>query len=109
MDKDLDNKFFEFYHWYNGPTRTWRSQTQEIDYEKELEELEHLKHELAHHDHHGEHDSDEENHGHHEIEWTDEQKFPHVADRLGYPILAFTPIEYILGFEHAPGHPNYQY
>ena len=43
-----------------------------------------------------------------DVEWTDEQKFPHVANRLGYPILKEEPIERIFGIERAPAHPGYQ-
>jgi hypothetical protein len=39
----------------------------------------------------------------------DDKKFPHVASRLGYPILAEAPIERIFGIERAPAHPGYQY
>ena len=35
MERNIDNKFFDFYHRWREPTRTWRSQTQEIDYQKE--------------------------------------------------------------------------
>ena len=44
-----------------------------------------------------------------EVEWRDDQKFPHVADRLGFPILREEPIERIFGIERAPAHPGYQY
>ena len=61
---------------------------------------------LAEHDHH---DSDDEHHGHHELEWDDSRKFPHVASRKGYPILGSSPLEYMLGIELATSHPNYQF
>ena len=44
-----------------------------------------------------------------EVEWRDDHKFPHVANRLGYPILGEEPIERIVGLERAPAHPGYQY
>jgi hypothetical protein len=79
------------------PTRKWFSQTQEIDFQ------EHLKNRpsTSHYDH----DRGDK----YEIEWRDDQKFPHVADRLGYPILREEPIERIIGIERAPAHPGYQY
>jgi len=36
-------------------------------------------------------------------------KFPHVADRLGYPIMEEAPIERIFGLERGPAHPGYQF
>lgn len=44
-----------------------------------------------------------------DVEWTEDQKFPHVATRLGFPILREEPIERILGFERAPANPGYQF
>ena len=55
--------------------------------------------------HHYDHDKGTE----FDVEWTEDQKFPHVADRLGYPILGEEPIERILGIERAPAHPGYQF
>jgi hypothetical protein len=93
----LQNEFFEYYHRWREPTRTWFSQTQEINWQETLKNREQA--------HHYNHDA-----GHKwEVEWTDAQKFPHVADRLGYPILREEPIERILGFERAPAHPGYQF
>lgn len=43
-----------------------------------------------------------------DYEWTNDEKFPHVATRLGYPELAEDPLERILGYERAPAHPGYQ-
>lgn len=96
-DPELDNINFEFYHRWREPTRTWFSQTQEINYH------EHLKNRptTSHYDH--------DKGASYEIEWRDDQKFPHVADRLGYPILREEPIERILGIERAPAHPGYQF
>lgn len=96
-EQNIDNKFIEYYHHWREPTRTWRSQTQEIDYQKELDSLP-----VNHHPHHG---AFTEN----EVEWTEDQKFPHVANRLGYPIMAESPLEKIIGLERAPAHPSYQF
>jgi hypothetical protein len=74
---------------------TWFSQTQEIDFKESLKK----RATTTHYDH----DRGEK----YEVEWTDEQKFPHVADRLGYPILREEPIERIFGIERAPAHPGY--
>ena len=89
--------FFDFYHRWREPTRTWFSQTQEINHQKTLDARPHA--------HHYDHDKGTE----FDVEWTEEQKFPHVADRLGYPILREEPIERILGIERAPAHPGYQF
>jgi hypothetical protein len=89
--------FFEFYHRWREPTRTWFSKTQELDH------LETLKNRpTTHHYDHGKGSK-------YDVEWTEDQKFPHVADRLGYPILREEPIERIFGFERAPAHPGYQF
>lgn len=93
----IDNKFIEYYYHWREPTRTWRSQTQEIDYQKELEALPINKHPAP-----GAFSKNE-------VEWTEDQKFPHVANRLGYPIMAESPIERIVGIERAPAHPSYQF
>lgn len=97
QDEHLNNLFFEFYHRWREPTRTWFSQTQEIDY------LETLKNRPK--AHHYDHDKGSK----YDVEWTEDQKFPHVADRLGYPNLGEEPIERILGIERAPAHPGYQF
>lgn len=88
---------FEFYHRWREPTRTWFSKTQELDH------LETLKNRPK--THHYDHDKGSK----YDVEWTEDQKFPHVADRLGYPILREEPIDKILGFERAPAHPGYQF
>jgi hypothetical protein len=95
VDDHLNNQFFEFYHRWREPTRTWFSQTQEID------QAEFMKNRptTTHYDH----DRGDK----WEVDWTDDQKFPHVADRLGYPIMREDPIERILGLERAPAHPGY--
>ena len=36
-ERHLDNKYFEFYHRWREPTRTWFSQTREINFKKALE------------------------------------------------------------------------
>lgn len=92
----LDNQVFEYYHRWREPTRTWRSQTQEIDFEAEKAALP-----KNHHAHAPQSKYD--------VAWTEDQKFPHVADRLGYPILSEEPIEKIFGIERAPAHPGFQF
>ena len=89
--------FFEFYHRWREPTRTWFSQTQEINYAETLKNQPTTDH--------YDHDKGTEN----DVEWTEEQKFPHVAERLGFPILREEPIERIMGIERAPAHPGYQF
>ena len=96
-NQHLNNMFFGFYHRWREPTRTWFSQTQEINFQETLKNREHA--------HHYDHDKGTP----YDVEWTEEQKFPHVADRLGYPIMREEPIEKILGFERAPCHPGYQF
>ena len=95
LNGHLNNQFFDFYHRWREPTRTWFSQTQEINHQETLNH--------RHHAHHYDHDKGSE----FDVEWTEEQKFPHVAERLGFPILREEPIEKILGFERAPAHPGY--
>jgi len=92
----LNNRFFEYYHRWREPTRTWFSQTQELNFQEQLKN----RPSTTHYDH--------DKGTKYDLEWTDEQKFPHVADRLGYPILKEEPIERILGIERAPAHPGYQ-
>jgi len=92
----LNNMYFEYYHRWREPTRTWFSETQEINFKKALD----ARPTTAHYDH----DKGDK----YEIEWRDDQKFPHVASRLGYPILREEPIERIFGLERAPAHPGYQ-
>ncbi len=95
QDEHLNNLFFEYYHRWREPTRTWFSQTQEIDH------LETLKNRPT--THHYDHDKGSK----YDVEWTEDQKFPHVADRLGYPLFREDPIERIFGIERAPAHPGY--
>ena len=96
-NEHLNNMFFDFYHRWREPTRTWFSQTQEINHKETLANRPHA--------HHYDHDKGSE----FDVEWTEDQKFPHVADRLGFPILREEPIERILGIERAPAHPGYQF
>ena len=96
-DPELDNINFEYYHRWREPTRTWFSQTQEINFQETLKN----RPTTTHYDH--------DKGSKYEVEWRDDQKFPHVADRLGYPILREEPIERILGIERAPAHPGYQF
>jgi hypothetical protein len=93
----LNNQFFEYYHRWREPTRTWFSQTQELDQNEFLKN----RPTTSHYDH----DRGDK----WEVDWTDDQKFPHVADRLGYPIMREEPIERIFGIERAPAHPGYQF
>ncbi len=96
-DSHLNNRFFEYYHRWREPTRTWLSQTQDINFQETLKN----RPTTSHYDH-GKGTK-------YEVEWRDDQKFPHVACRLGYPILREEPIERILGIERAPAHPGYQF
>ena len=95
QDTHLNNRFFEFYHRLREPTRTWFSETQEIRYQEFLKNRPVT-------------DNYDHDRGHNwQVEVPDQQKFPHVADRLGYPILREEPIERIVGIERAPAHPGY--
>ncbi len=93
----VTNLFFDFYHRWREPTSTWRSQTQDIDHEQVLKNRP-----IAHH-------YDHDKGSKYDVEWTDAQKHPHVANRLGYPILMEDPVERVCGIERAPAHPNYQF
>ena len=97
VNNHLDNMNFEFYHRWREPNRVWYSQTQEINYKKMLED----RPTTSHYDH----DRGDK----WEVEWRDDQKFPHVATRLGHTILREEPIERIFGIERAPAHPGYQF
>lgn len=96
-DGHLNNMNFEWYHRWREPTRTWFSETQELNFQKMKDNRPTT--------HHYDHDKGDK----WEVEWRDDQKFPHVADRLGYPILREEPIERIFGIERAPAHPGYQF
>jgi hypothetical protein len=93
---DSDNMYFEYFHRWREPTRTWYSETQEIEFQKIKDSRPSTKH--------YDHDRGDK----YEIEWREDQKFPHIASRLGYPILRESPIERIIGLERAPAHPGYQ-
>jgi len=43
-----------------------------------------------------------------DVEWTNEQKFPHVATRLGHPLFMQEPIEQIMGLERLLAMPGHQ-
>lgn len=93
----LENQFFEYYHRWREPTRTWFSQTQEINFKEDLNNrsiAEHYDHSKG---------------SKYDVDWTEDMKFPHVADRLGYPIMEEAPIERIFGLERSPAHPGYQF
>jgi len=96
FDTHLNNRFFEYYHRWREPTRTWFSQTMELNFQEQLKN----RPTTSHYDH--------DKGTKYDVEWTDDQKFPHVANRLGYPILKEEPIERIFGIERAPAHPGYQ-
>ena len=93
----LDNLFFEFFHRWREPTRTWFSQTQEINHWEMLKN----RPTTTHYDH-GRGNK-------YEVAWTYDQKFPHVANRLGYPMFQSDPIEEVFGIERAQAHPGYQF
>ena len=96
-DTHLNNRFFEYYHRWREPTRTWFSETQEIKWQEFLNNRPTT-------------DSYDHDRGtKFDVDLLDEEKFPHVADRLGYPILREEPIERITGIERAPAHPGYQW
>jgi hypothetical protein len=94
--RTLNNKCFEYYHRWREPTG-FLTQTQDINYKEAL------KHRAT--TSHYDHDKGTK----YEVEWREDQKFPHVATRLGYPELHEEPIERILGLERAPAHPGYQF
>ena len=97
LDTHLNNRFFEYYHRWREPTRTWFSETQEIRYQEMLSK----RPTTSHYNH--------DRGNRYEVETPIHEKFPHVADRLGYPELREEPIERITGIERAPAHPGYQY
>ena len=97
LDSRLNNRFFEYYHRWREPTRSYIYQTQEINFQETLAN----RPTTDHYDH--------DKGGSYEIEWKEHEKFPHVANRLGYPTMREEPIERILGLERAPAHPGYQW
>lgn len=52
--------------------------------------------------HHYDHDKGTK----YDVEWTEDQKFPHVATRLGFPDFREEPIERIVGFERTAANPG---
>ena len=93
--KSLNNMHFEYYHRWREPSRTWFSQTQEINHQENLKN----RPTTSHYDH--------DKGTKYEVEWREDQKLPHVATRLGYPEMGEEPIERIFGIERAPAHPGY--
>lgn len=91
----LNNMFFEHYHRWREPTRAALSVN--LKWEEALRNRQNT--------HHYDHDKGTK----WDVEWSDDQKFPHVATRLGFPILREEPIERIIGFERAPASPAYQF
>jgi len=90
----LNNKFFDMYHRFNEPSK--------LDM-KLMGQLNALKESQPTTDHWDDRGTK------YDVEWTEDQKFPHVATRLGYPELREEPIERILGWERAQAHPGYQF
>ena len=92
----LNNMFFEHFHRWSEPAK------RDLDnIEKKWQAQLDSRPETSHYDH--------SKGTPYDIEWTEDQKFPHVATRLGFPMLREEPIEKILGFERAPAHPGYQF
>ena len=92
-DLNLNNMFFEHYHRWREPTR--EKLAIELKWAEALRNRETT--------HHYDHDKGTK----YDVEWSDDQKFPHVATRLGMPMLREEPIERILGLERAPANPGY--
>ena len=92
---NLNNMFFEHYHRWREPTRA--AYTTEVKFEEELRN----RPVADHYDHAKGTQWD--------VEWSEDQKFPHVATRLGFPIFREEPIERIIGFERIPAHPGMQF
>jgi hypothetical protein len=87
--------FFEHYHRWREPTR------KQMSVEREFQAQLDARPTTTHYDH-GKGSK-------YDVEWTEDQKFPHVATRLGFPILREEPIDRITGFERAPANPAYQF
>lgn len=94
-ESNYNNKYFEYYHRFREVPSSYKSQ-----HEKDFEAVLAARPVTDHPTDWG---------TIHDVEWTEDQKFPHVADRLGYPILGQDPAETILGWERAPAHPGYQF
>jgi hypothetical protein len=94
-DMHLNNMFFEHYHRWREPTREL------LDVEIRFQEALRNQPTTDHYDH--------DKGTPYDVDWTEEQKFPHVATRLGFPILREEPIERILGLERSMANPGYQF
>lgn len=94
-DEQLNNMFFDHYHRWREPTAD--KLATEIAWQEELDR----RPMTDHYDH--------DKGTPYDVEWTEDQKFPHVATRLGFPILREEPMERILGFESAMANPGYQF
>lgn len=91
----LNNMFYEHYSRWREPTREL------MDIEKKWQKAMNTLPTTDHYDH--------DKGTKHDVEWAEDQKFPHVATRLGFPILREEPIERIVGLERAPANPGYQF
>jgi len=60
FDSHLNNRFFEYYHRWREPTRTWFSQTQELDFQEQLKN----RPTTSHYDH--------DRGSKYDVEWNDE-------------------------------------
>ena len=87
--------FFEHFHRWREPTR------QQMDVELNFAEQLRNRPTTDHYDH--------DKGTKYDVEWTEDQKFPHVATRLGFPEFREEPIERIVGFERAPANPGAQF
>jgi hypothetical protein len=85
--------FFEHYHRWREPTvETIASRPRFLEKLRNRPTTHHYDHEKG---------------TKYDVDWTEDQKFPHVATRLGFPILREEPIERIIGLERAPANPGY--
>jgi hypothetical protein len=94
-EENFENKYFEYFHRFREVPSSYISK-----HEREFADL---KANLPTTDHPTDWGTK------YDVEWTNEQKFPHVANRLGYPMLAQEPLDTIFGIERAPAHPGYQF
>lgn len=88
---DLNNMFFEHFHRWREPTRA------ELNVEKTWRKQLESRPTTDHYDH--------DKGSKYDVEWTEDQKFPHVATRLGFPIMKEEVIEKIVGLERSPANP----
>ena len=91
----LNNMFFDHYHRWVEPNR------EELAIDLKFKEQLRNRPTTDHYDH--------DKGTKYDVEWTEDQKFPHVATRLGFPMLREEPIERIIGFERSPANPCYQF